>query len=344
MRASGGLRIRGWAARTGVPLPPPAGPARTEFCIVEGVRTLNTGLRKYGQALIGAAVHLPRGLADLPPKYPLYEQHSDLRSRQLGRARIQRWFGLRNRLDDLDDPARQLGNRYLGRDWAGPEGTARCALEAAVAAFNWLDDVAQDLDKRVPINVDSFSHATGLSGWGLIPTGTLLNQAHELAHLTGELVGGLFGCRLVHDGDEWTKRCPLSLMHIRLGLSPGMTVRYSCRICGHDPVECDHEFGKTYDVVAARTDDGCNICYAQVVASTPRGRSIPCALGGRSWKPIFTRSPSCRAHAIRLRVLRASTAGTTECVRVSALFRRRTVRRCATTVCIRALDSAAGTY
>jgi hypothetical protein len=230
VRTSGGLHIRGRAARTGVTLPPPDGPARTHFCIVQGVRMLHVGFRKYGQALMCVAVHLPSGLADLPPKYPLHEQHSTLWSRQLGRTRVRQWFGLRNRLDDLDDPARLLGRRYLGRDWAEAEGAARGALEAAVAAFNWLDDVAQDLDQRVLIDIDRFSHVTAVRGWGLISAGALLDQAHELAHLTGELVGGLFGCRLVHDGDEWTKRCPVSLMHIRLGYSPGMTVRYSCCI------------------------------------------------------------------------------------------------------------------
>lgn len=262
MRTSGDLRIQGQAARTGVPLPPPDGPARTEFCIVEGGSALRAGLRKYGDALIAVSTHLPGGFADLPPKYPLHEQHPRLLSRQLGRPRVRCWFGLRNRLDDLNDDAKQFGSRYLGNDWAVAEGAARSALKAAVAAFNWFDDVAQELDEQVAIDMDSFSRATGLHGWGLRPIGTLLNQAHELAHSTGELVGGLFGCRLVHNGDEWTKRCPLSLMHIRLGYSPGMTVRYSCRICGQDPAECDHEFGRDYEAIATRVDERCNICDA----------------------------------------------------------------------------------
>jgi hypothetical protein len=258
--ASRGLRIGGRVARYNVPLPPPAGPARTEFCIIEGVRALNAGRRKYGQALIGVGAHFPRRLADLPPKYPLHEQHSELWSRRLGRARGRAWFRLRNQIDDLDDAARTLGARHLGRAWAGAESAARSALEAAVAAFNWLDDVAQDLDESISIDVDSFSCATGIRGWGLVTTGALLDQAHNLAHLAGELAGGLFGCRLVHDGEEWTKRCPLSLMHIRLGNSPGMTVRYSCWICGQDPAECDHEPGKAYNVVAAHSNGECNIC------------------------------------------------------------------------------------
>ncbi len=260
MTASQGLRIRGLAARSNVPLPPPAGPARTEFCIIEGMRALNAGRRKYGQALIGVGAHLPRSLADLPPNYPLHEQSSEQWSRRLGRTRVRAWFRLRNQLDDLDDAARTLGVRRLGLAWAGTESAARSALGAAVAAFNWLDDVAQDLDERIPIDVDSFSYATGIRGWGLVSSGTLLDQAHELAHLAGELVGGIFGCRLVHDGEGWIKRCPLSLMHIRLGNSPGMTVRYSCWVCGQDPAECNHELGQSYDAVAVPSNGECSIC------------------------------------------------------------------------------------
>jgi hypothetical protein len=89
---------------------------------------------------------------------------------------------------------------------------------------------------------------------------------------------------------------------------------------------------------------GATSAMLEIVASTTLGRSTPCALGGRSPKPTFTRFPSCRGHATRLRVSRASTARTTECVRVSALFRRQTLHCGATTVCIPAWDSAAGIY
>lgn len=220
MTRTDGLRVEGWVVRTGVPLPPPCGPARTDFCIVEGIKSLQTSFRRYGQALALTGVHLPRRLADLPPRYPLHELHAEARSQRVGRDRVRRWFKLRNKLDDLNDAGRVLGVHHLGDDWGHAEEAARSALESAVAAFNWIDDVAQDLDEQRLIDIDSFSPNTGVYGWGKVSMGALLDRVHELAHLTGELVGGLFGCRLVHSGEEWTKRCPLSLMHIRLGYSP----------------------------------------------------------------------------------------------------------------------------
>jgi len=154
-----------------------------------------------------------------------------------------------------------LGARYLSTDWANAEEAARAALTGAVSAFHWLDDVAYDLDGGALIDVDSFTGPDARRVWGYVSVFELVDRAHELAHLTGELVGGLFGCRLIHDGHEWTKRCPLSLMHIRLGHSPGMTVIYACGICGQDPSECDHELGRAYEVAAESSDGHCNVCY-----------------------------------------------------------------------------------
>jgi hypothetical protein len=257
-----GLRIGGIVVRYNVPLPPPSGPARTNFCLVEGVAAFRQSLRNYGQALAIVGVHIPGGLSRLPVRYPLHEPHSEKRSKSVGRRRVERWFGLRNELDDLEAAARLLGSTYLGRDWNEGERAARAALGRAVEAFNWFDDVLQELGECTFFDLNALPQWTDMMGRGHVGIGALLDRVHELAHLAGELVGGLFGCKLVHEGDEWTKQCPLSVMHIRLGYSMGMTATYTCNICGEDPSECDHEPGEIYNVIAGRVGGECNICSA----------------------------------------------------------------------------------
>ena len=263
MTADRALKIAGIAARTDVELPPPAGRARTEFCLHEGLEALAKASSLYGTALRTAGAHLPKGLRSIPGAYPLHEAHLEHQSRTIGRRRVERWFRNRNFLDDLDDRARILGARFLGPDWSRAEASAREALTGAVAAFYWIDDVALDLEPKTIVSVGSFS-ANALR---VLPVHTTVSElhkrAHALAHKAGELVGGLFGCRLVHDGDGWYKQCPLSFLHIRLGYSPGMICRYSCSLCQQDPSECEHDTGELYPLTAARIEDRCNVCRSR---------------------------------------------------------------------------------
>jgi hypothetical protein len=261
--------IGGRVVRYGVELPPPSGRARVEFCIRQGIQAMVLGSNQYGRALRLVGTHLPKGLRSVPPTYPLDLQHQELQAKSIGRKRVETWFRNRNYLDDQEDAALLLGIRYLGKDWAFAEKSARDALSSAVDAFNWLDDVRQDLEERTPISVLSFFPSARRAMPEFPTVENLVESAHQLAHRTGELVGGLFGCQLVHDGKSWQKECPLSFLHIRLGMSPGMACRYACSICEQDPSECEHELGEAYAVAASRVEGACNICRGDACGHIP---------------------------------------------------------------------------
>jgi hypothetical protein len=111
------------------------------------------------------------------------------------------------------------------------EQRARAALDAAVDAFDHLEDT------------------------------DLAAEAHALAHTVGELVAGLFGCRAERDGDRWFDVCRLSLMHLRVGGSPGFVARRYCSVCDGDLAECPHQPETAYQKVAAHHSDGsCTVC------------------------------------------------------------------------------------
>jgi hypothetical protein len=110
------------------------------------------------------------------------------------------------------------------------EREAREALDVAVAAFNFLEDEA------------------------------LADASHQHAHTVGELVGQLFGCEARYrDGSFWDV-CPLTLMHLRIGLSPGFTGQRLCSVCGQDLSECPHVPGLSVTVRAEDHDGRCSAC------------------------------------------------------------------------------------
>jgi hypothetical protein len=155
--------------------------------------------------------------------------------------------------------SRQVGWRQTRRRVAahsGPtvaalEQCGRAALTAAVDAFNYLEDTE------------------------------LAVEAHMHAHAIGELVAGVFGCRAQREDGRWFDVCPLSLMHLRVGSSPGFVARRHCSVCDGDladPDDCEHLPGVAYPVVAARDQDGnCTICGAVECATHPVGstHSVP---------------------------------------------------------------------
>jgi len=57
-----------------------------------------------------------------------------------------------------------------------------------------------------------------------------------------------FGCDASFDGKVWTTSCyKVSRALGLLGVSPGMTQRFECSICGKDPVMCEHVLGQIYN-------------------------------------------------------------------------------------------------
>ena len=133
---------------------------------------------------------------------------------------------------------------------AAAERDARAALKSAVEAFYWFDDVLWDYPPETII-VDNGRN---------VSLGQAVNRAHTWAHSAGELVGGLFGCRIVHDEDRWWRECQLTLMHNRVGQSPGFSVRYICNVCRGDPFSCPHPSGSKHSVVAERGNGDCSVC------------------------------------------------------------------------------------
>lgn len=148
--------------------------------------------------------------------------------------------------------SRQIGWRQTRRRVAvhsGPtlaalEQCGRAALRAAVDAFNYLEDTE------------------------------LAAEGHMHAHAIGELVVGVFGCRAQRENGRWFDVCPLSLMHLRVGSSPGFVARRHCSVCNGDLADCEHLPGVAYPVVAALDQDGnCTICGAVECATHPVGSS-----------------------------------------------------------------------
>lgn len=122
---------------------------------------------------------------------------------------------------------------HSGSTLTALEQCGRAALTAAVDAFNYLEDTE------------------------------LAAEAHMHAHAIGELVAGVFGCRAQREEGRWFDVCRLSLMHLRVGSSPGFVARRHCSVCDGDPADCEHLPGVAYPVVAARDQAGnCSICGA----------------------------------------------------------------------------------
>jgi len=57
-----------------------------------------------------------------------------------------------------------------------------------------------------------------------------------------------FGCEVSFDGKCWSTTCYKVSRALGLpGISPGMTERLECSICGKDPMLCEHVPGEIYD-------------------------------------------------------------------------------------------------
>lgn len=57
-----------------------------------------------------------------------------------------------------------------------------------------------------------------------------------------------FGCEASYNGKSWSTHCYKVSRALGLpGISPGMTERLECSICGKDPMLCEHVAGQVYD-------------------------------------------------------------------------------------------------
>jgi hypothetical protein len=143
------------------------------------------------------------------------------------RARQDKWRKSRGLEGRWQETIRDLSCPYV--DTA--ESAARSALKDAVAAYNYLED-----------------HQ-------------LADVAHQHAHNVAEFVGGMFGCYTkMSDGIYWDE-CPMSLVHLRWGMSPGYTSQRLCSICHDDIDDCPHLLGHVYQVSVEKDEEGkCSGC------------------------------------------------------------------------------------
>jgi hypothetical protein len=271
-----GLLITGQVLRFG-PLPPAAGPARFDWCIEHGIVALVGASRSFGACLLCVMTHLPDGPESLPEPYMLEELHSQENALRIGRWRVEQWFGLRRNLDSIDASMQRQGLALFDSGWHKAETLGRAALRSAADAYNWLEDAQLDLGADTYIDISSFFDM----GHAPQAMSELVRKSHALVHRAGELVGGLFGCNMQYEDGRWFDECIVDLMHLRLGNSPGMSVRFTCSICLQDPGDCEHEPGRPYPLEACGSDDGlCNICDAEECAEHIPGRTYQ-AIAGR---------------------------------------------------------------
>lgn len=151
---------------------------------------------------------------------------------------------------DLDRPWRSDLARGLVASRRGAWEQTRRRLVAADTVN--LDDLERRSRAALDAAVDAFDHLEDTD---------LAAKAHAQAHVIGELVGGLFGCRAEREDGRWFDVCRLSLMHLRVGLSAGFVAKRHCSICDGDLSECEHMPGTVYGMVAARNSDNvCTVC------------------------------------------------------------------------------------
>lgn len=246
------MRIKGFAVRTNVPLPPPSGPARLEFCLHAGLQALKNASTLKGEMERRLGFIIPGGwfLAPSPLGLELAGRgHFVLAAR---RRRVEQWFDLRDKIFDNLLRMQAYGFGRLKEDLDYVETLARTALTSAVEAYHWLADARLDLE---PISVVLFDGRE----WGDIVS--LVERAHILCHRLGDVVGGMFGCQIVYEDGIWYDECQASLLHIPYGYSIGFTARRFCTICGEDFGDCDHQRGEFYEMIVSRGADGlCSAC------------------------------------------------------------------------------------
>lgn len=247
------LRISSLILRAEVSIPPPEGPARQHRCCTEGIEAIRSAKRSYGKALRKLDYLVPGAIAKFPQSFPGILMTPRMLARTIGQRKVQQWFDWHHQFTQSLNPARD-DSKSRKLLWESAEQDARASLKSATHAYNWLEDLSFDLPGDAIISLDDSVKVRDFI------LEDAINEAHSYIHRTGELVGGIFGCRIKHDGEIWRTECPVSIAHLRFGFSPGMLVRHLCNICGFDPGDCEHVFGDEYATVVAKFEGSCNVC------------------------------------------------------------------------------------
>lgn len=239
--------------RTGVPLPPPAGLARTRHCLEEGVSELLAVRRMKWRSdtLLNRALASPEVGGVLANGGALRAGRTGAFVAGAGVARVARWFALRDQAFAYFKSQRALFNEQPFQDYREAGELIYSALKASGRSYLWLKDVACDLDLETPVRL----------GRSESELGELLDEAHSYVHRLGETYGGLYGCTLAYDDGIWYRECDVHLPHVPLANSMGFTCRYICTLCGEDASSCQHVRGALYEVEVARSKgEVCSLC------------------------------------------------------------------------------------
>ncbi|MEE1818308.1 hypothetical protein PUR59_25235 [Streptomyces sp. SP18ES09] len=259
------MKFSGYVVRTGVPLPPAAGPARLAMMRQEGTEALQESARLYGECCRSMAQTWGLDYSYIPSWETTTEsiQRQGLHSiKSQQKFLIETWSRTRKRLRheinrrshasplNIELPAMQT-DRLDHRDyavmakvidaltrkqndvepWQILESGARKSLVRAVDAFNFLEDTE------------------------------LRELAHRHAHEVAAFVGGIFGCGIEYSDGSYWDTCRLSLMHQRWGMSAGFTATRRCSLCKEDIDLCEHLLDTLYEVQVELSPDGtCSVC------------------------------------------------------------------------------------
>ncbi|MGK8508206.1 hypothetical protein ACRS5S_09125 [Nocardia asiatica] len=177
--------------------------------------------KKYGKTLMELSASLSDDLRNIPDHY-FYRQAPPQVFARADSITKQSWNPLKRKMQN--HPKR-----------SEIEERARQALNAAISAFNFFDELS---DRSY-----------------------LAEMAHIQAHRCAEVVGHVFGCVAEYRDGEYWDVCALQLMHLRVGFSAGMNTVRCCSICSEEIDLCEHQLDEKYEVVADRSADGtCTIC------------------------------------------------------------------------------------
>jgi hypothetical protein len=206
---------------TGVGIPPAGGPARQVVLRREGSSYLRQSQRQYGSVVASLPGHVAALLPPWTPLGKLSAARTPL-EQQLAERRSAAWAQTQSALHATADEEERLDL----------ERRAREALDAAVTAFNFLEDA------------------------------DLADAAHGNAHAVAEFVGRMFGCHAEYRNGRFWDVWPLLLllMHLRIGLSPGFTGPRLCSVCREDLSECLHVPGVAVSIVVENREEHCSAC------------------------------------------------------------------------------------
>lgn len=206
---------------------PPAGGSARRAVLLEEGRAY----LRQSQRRYGQVLRaLPSEVAALMPAWVPLDRPGSVPSSFGQQTQAERSAACYQAKDSLDVTVGEQQRSELERE-------AREALDDAVTAFNFLEDES------------------------------LADTAHQHAHIVGEFVGQMFGCEARYREGRFWDVCPLTLMHLRIGLSPGFTGPRLCSVCGQDLSECPHVPGLRVTIPAQNSDGRCSAC----------GASWPCA-------------------------------------------------------------------